>query len=148
MNGFKQFILRGNVVDLAVGVVIGAAFNSVVSSFVANILTPVISAFGGQPHFQNLAFTFNKTSIKYGDFLNAVITFLIIAAVVYFLIVMPMNKLEDAVKSGKAPDPTTKNCPYCFTSIPIKAVRCPNCIADLNDRKTTDFAGLSRSNRQ
>ena len=95
LKGFKEFIMRGNVVDLAVAVVIGAAFGAVVTAFVADIVTPIIAAIGGQPDFSNLTFTINKSTFKYGAFINAVISFLIIAAAIYFLVVLPLNKLAE-----------------------------------------------------
>lgn len=111
LKGFKDFILRGNVVDLAVAVVIGAAFGAVVNSFVKNIITPIIAAIGGQPDFSKLKFTINKSTFFYGAFINAVIPFVIIAVVIYFVVVMPLNKIAErrALKTAKGePDPTPK----------------------------------------
>lgn len=135
MKGFKQFILRGNVIDLAVGIVIGAAFDDVVSTFVASFLTPLIAAFGGAEQFSELYFAVNGIQIRYGDFLNATISFLILAFVIYFLVVLPMNTLEESVKTGESPDPTTHKCPYCFTEISKKAIRCPHCTSDLSKKR-------------
>ena len=135
MNGFKKFILRGNVVDLAVGVVIGAAFNSVVQALVKNFLTPIISLIGGGNKISSLYFMIGKVQINYGDFLNAFISFLIVAFVVYFFVVLPMNKLQQLAQSGKSIDPTTKKCPYCFSEINIKATRCPECTSELKEKK-------------
>jgi large conductance mechanosensitive channel len=135
MNGFKKFILRGNVVDLAVGVVIGAAFNSVVSSLVKTFLTPIVSLISGNNKLSSLYFSVHGTKINYGDFLTAFISFLIIAFVVYFFVVMPVNKLQQFAQSGKTIDPTTKKCPYCFSEINIKATRCPRCTSDLKSKK-------------
>jgi large conductance mechanosensitive channel len=95
LKGFKDFIMRGNVVDLAVAVVIGAAFGAVVTALVADIITPLIAAIGGKPDFGNLHFTVNKSTFKYGEFINAIVSFLIIAAAIYFLVVMPLNKLAE-----------------------------------------------------
>ncbi|HVA96319.1 MAG TPA: large conductance mechanosensitive channel protein MscL [Candidatus Acidoferrales bacterium] len=131
MEGFKKFILRGNVVDLAVGVVIGAAFNSVVASLVKGFFTPIIAIVTGNHNFSALYFSVNGVQVHYGDFINALISFLIIAAVVYFFVVLPMNKLQQLSRSGKTIDPTTKKCPYCFSEINIKATRCPFCTAVL-----------------
>jgi large conductance mechanosensitive channel len=114
LKGFKEFILRGNVVDLAVAVVIGAAFGAVVTALVADIITPLIAAIGGQPDFSNLKFTVHKSTFRYGHFLNAVISFLIIAAAIYFLIVLPLNKLAErrarqlAAAEGESPAPVEK----------------------------------------
>jgi len=135
MKGFKQFLLRGNVVDLAVGVIIGAAFNSVVNGFVANVLTPIISIIIGKPDFSKLAFTVNHSTVHVGDFLNSLISFVIVASVVYFFIVLPMNRLQNAFRAGKHMDPTTKQCPFCFSEISIKATRCPDCTSDLKEEK-------------
>jgi large conductance mechanosensitive channel len=127
LKGFREFILRGNVIDLAVAVVIGAAFNSIVSSLVADLITPLIAAIGGKPNFSNLFFTIHKSKFMYGDFINSLISFLIIAAVIYFLVVMPMNKIMERVKRGEKVDPTDKACPECLSLIPIKAKRCKYC---------------------
>ena len=128
LSGFKQFVLRGNVVDLAVGVVIGAAFGAVVTSFTANLLTPLIAAIGGQPDFSALQFTVGKGVFKLGDFLNAIISFLIVAATVYFLVVTPLNALMARMAKAPAPaDPTSKKCKECLSEIPIDARRCAYC---------------------
>ena len=128
LSGFKQFVLRGNVVDLAVGVVIGAAFGAVVTSFTANLLTPLIAAIGGQPDFSALQFTVGKGVFKLGDFLNAIISFLIVAATVYFLVVTPLNALMARMAKAHAPaDPTSKKCKECLSEIPIDARRCAHC---------------------
>lgn len=128
LSGFKQFILRGNVVDLAVGVVIGAAFGAVVTSFTANLLTPLIAAIGGKPDFSSVVYTVHGGVFKVGDFLNALVSFLIIAAVVYFLVVTPLNALMTRMAKAPAPaDPTTKKCKECLSEIPIDARRCAHC---------------------
>jgi len=132
LSGFKKFILRGNVVDLAVAVVIGAAFGAVVTSFVSNILTPLIAAMVGKPDFSALMLTLNRSEIKYGLFLNALISFVMVAAAVYFAIVAPLNAWNERRMRGQAPpDPTTKACPECTSLIPIAARRCPQCTAQL-----------------
>ncbi|MCX6761097.1 MAG: large conductance mechanosensitive channel protein MscL [Candidatus Nealsonbacteria bacterium] len=131
LNGFKQFILRGNVVDLAVGVMMGAAFGSVVNALVKDLISPFISAVVKAPDFSTLSFTINSSKFLYGDFINALISFGIISATVYFFIVLPINSLT--LKMSKKPpiDPTTKKCPECFTEIPIQAKRCPNCTSKI-----------------
>lgn len=127
-KGFRQFIMRGNVMDLAVAVVIGAAFGAVVSSFVTNILTPLIAAIVGKPDFSAFSVTVNGGVISYGLFLNALIGFLLIAAAVYFFMVAPMNALKARQARGAVPpDPTTKKCPECLSEIPIAAKRCAFC---------------------
>ena len=130
LQGFKKFLFRGNVVDLAVAVVIGASFGAVVTSFVANVLTPLIAAIAGKPDFSDLSFTINNSKITYGLFFNSLISFLLIAAAVYFLIIAPMNAFDERRRRGEAPaDPTTKKCPECLSEIPIAAKRCAFCTA-------------------
>jgi large conductance mechanosensitive channel len=132
MKGFKQFILRGNVLDLAVAVVIGAAFGAVVMAFVADLITPLIAALVGKPDFSAIKFHINGSEFKIGDFINAVISFLLIAAAVYFFVVLPVNKLNARLKRGELPpDPTTKNCPECISEVPIAARRCKFCTSQL-----------------
>ena len=133
MNGFKQFLLRGNVVDLAVGVVIGAAFGAVVTAFVKDLLTPLIAAIVQKPDFSNLTFTVNGSKFLYGDFVNALISFLLIAAAVYYFVVLPVNALIARTRKAPAPaDPTTKKCPECLSEIPIDAHRCAFCTSALS----------------
>jgi large conductance mechanosensitive channel len=128
LKGFKQFIMRGNVMDLAVAVVIGAAFGAVVSSFVTNILNPLIAAIVGKPDFSAFTVTINGGIVSYGIFLNALISFLLIAAAVYFFMIAPMNAWKARQARGQAPpDPTTKKCPECLSEIPIAAKRCAFC---------------------
>ena len=128
MSGFKQFLLRGNVVDLAVGVVIGAAFGTVVSSFVKDVLTPIIGAIVKQPDFSQMFIQVNGSKIMYGSFLNALIAFLLVAAAVYYFVVLPVNALVARARKSPAPaDPTTKKCPECLSEIPIDARRCAFC---------------------
>jgi len=123
--------MKGNVVDMAVGVVIGVAFGNVISAMVADLITPLIGAFGGTPDFSGVSFTINNSVFMVGDFLNALISFLTIAAVIYFAVVLPMNKMTEKMKSGKTEDPTEKACPECLSLIPIKAKRCKFCTAIL-----------------
>jgi large conductance mechanosensitive channel len=127
LKGFRAFLLRGNVVDLAVAVVIGAAFGTVVESFVKDLVTPLIAAFGGQPDFSTLNFTINNSKFTYGDFFNALIAFVVIAAVIYFFVVLPVNALIARARKEPPADPTTKKCTECMSEIPIGARRCAFC---------------------
>ena len=128
LKGFKQFILRGNVVDLAVGVVIGAAFGAVVNSLVADIMTPLIAAIFKTPDFSGLFFTLNESKFMYGNFFNNLISFVIVASSIYFFVVTPINKLSSYTKKPEAPAlPNTKKCPECLSEIPKEARRCAHC---------------------
>jgi large conductance mechanosensitive channel len=128
MSGFKQFLLRGNVVDLAVGVVVGAAFGSVVTAFVKDLLTPLIAAVVKKPDFSGFALEINGSKFLYGDFINALISFVLVAAAVYYFVVLPINALVNRVKKAPAPaDPTTRKCPECQSEIPLAAKRCAFC---------------------
>jgi large conductance mechanosensitive channel len=128
MKGFKQFLLRGNVVDLAVGVVIGAAFGSVVNSLVKGLLTPFIAAVAKQPDFSSISFTINGSKFLLGDFVNSVVSFIIIASAVYFAVVLPMNALIAKIQREDKPmQPSTRKCPECLSEIPIAARRCAHC---------------------
>jgi large conductance mechanosensitive channel len=128
IKGFKEFILRGNVVDLAVAFVIGVAFGAVITAFVADIITPLIAAIFGKPDFSGLYFTINGSKFLYGAFFNAVISFLVIAAAIYFVVVVPLNRMAERKARGQAPaDPTTKQCPECLSDIPVNAKRCAFC---------------------
>jgi large conductance mechanosensitive channel len=127
MRGFKAFLLRGNVVDLAIAVVIGVAFTTVVTAFVKDLVTPLIAALGGKPDFASLYFTINRSKFLYGDFINFVIAFLIIAAVVYFLVVVPYTAMVARSRKEPPPDPTTKKCTECLSEIPKDARRCAFC---------------------
>jgi large conductance mechanosensitive channel len=128
LKGFKQFILRGNVVDMAVGVVIGAAFAGVVGAFTKDLLTPLIAAIIGKPDFSAIKFTVNGSMFAVGDFINAAVSFLLVAAAVYFFVVTPINALVSRTRKAPAPaDPTTKKCPECLSEIPIDARRCAHC---------------------
>ena len=128
LNDFKKFILRGNVVDLAVAVIVGAAFNSVVQAVVKDLITPLIAAIGGQHDFSALTFKLNGSIFMYGDVINYVVSFLIVAAVVFFLVVQPLNKLQAHANSSKnAEEETEKKCPQCLSTIPKAAKRCAFC---------------------
>jgi large conductance mechanosensitive channel len=132
LKGFRQFILRGNVLDLAVAVVMGAAFGSVVTAMVKDLLTPFIGAIVGKPDFSAIKFTINGSQFPIGDLINAIVSFLLIAAAVYFFVVLPVNTLMARIKRGDAPpDPTTKACPECLSQIPIAARRCAFCTTAL-----------------
>jgi large conductance mechanosensitive channel len=123
LRGFRQFILRGNVVDMAVGVVIGAAFAGVVTAFTKDILTPFIAAIVGKPDFSAISFTINNSVFAIGDFINAALSFLLIAAAVYFFVVTPINNLVSRMRKAPAPaDPTTRKCPECMSEILTLAV--------------------------
>jgi len=127
MSGFKKFLLRGNVVDLAVAVVIGAAFVTIVTTFTASFITPLLAAIGGKADFSALFFTINGSRFSYGLFINALLSFLILAAVVYFLVVVPVNRMMDRYKpSADEPQPV-KDCPECLSSIPVAARKCAFC---------------------
>jgi large conductance mechanosensitive channel len=131
VDEFKTFILRGNVVDLAVGIVIGAAFTAVVNAFVADIITPLIGIFG-KIDLSALVVTVNNSKFQIGAFLNAVISFLIVSAVIFFLVVKPVNILAARRRRGEEPtDPTSRDCPYCLSSVSIKATRCAFCTSAL-----------------
>jgi large conductance mechanosensitive channel len=133
-KGFKQFLLRGNVVDLAVAVVIGTAFGAVVTALVKDLLTPLIAAIGGQPDFSAWQFTMNGSRFLIGDFINALVAFVMVAAAIYFFVVMPMNAFE-ARRNAAAPpaEPTTRKCPECLSEVPIAAHRCAHCTQLFSD---------------
>ncbi len=130
-SGFKQFLLRGNVVDLAVGVVVGAAFGGVVTAFTKDLLTPLIAAIAGKPDFSAIQFTINGSKFLVGDFVNAIVSFLIIATAVYYIVVLPMNALISRSHKEPPADPTTKKCPECMSEIAITAKRCAFCTSQL-----------------
>ena len=127
IKGFKEFILRGNVIDLAVAVIIGAAFTAIVTSFVTNIVTPLIAALVGKPDFSALTLNINGGILKYGSFLNSVIDFILLAAVVYFIIVVPMNYVMAKFNKPVEAVVTDKTCGQCLSSIPLAASRCKFC---------------------
>jgi large conductance mechanosensitive channel len=129
VRDFREFLLRGNLVDMAVGIVIGLAFAAVITAFVADIITPIIAAIGGQPNFNDLTFTINKSHFLYGSFLNAVISFVLIAAAVFFLVVKPVNALMARRRTEPPIDATTRSCPECLSDIPVAAQRCAFCTA-------------------
>ncbi len=133
MGGFRKFILRGNVVDLAVAVVIGAAFGAVVQALVKDLITPLIGAFGGVPDFSALAFTINNSRFLIGDFINAILSFIVLAAVVYYFVVVPVGRLLDRYGPTPAAPAPTRECPECLSKIPAKARRCAFCTAVLVD---------------
>jgi len=127
LNGFKKFILRGNVVDMAVGVVVGAAFGSVVTELTKAFLTPLIALLVGKPDYSNLKFAVRGTTFPIGEFVNALISFVLIAAAVYFFVVVPVNWLIARMHKEEPAAPTTKKCPECLSEIPIEAKRCSHC---------------------
>jgi large conductance mechanosensitive channel len=128
LKGFRDFILRGNVVDLAVAVILGAAFNAIVTSFTKDVLGQLIAAVVGKPDFSSVVIKVNSTPIMIGNFLNATISFLIVATVVYFGVVLPVNALQARFKNAELPPaPSTKPCPECLSEIPIAAKRCSHC---------------------
>lgn len=132
MKGFKAFIMRGNVLDLAVAVVIGAAFGAVVTALVKDLITPIIAAIVGKPDFSAIIFEVNGSKFLIGDFINAIVSFLLISAAVYFFVVLPVNALIARMKRGEAPpDPTSKKCPECLSEVPIAARRCAFCTSTL-----------------
>lgn len=128
---FRQFLLRGNVVDLAIAVVIGVVFGAVVAALVADFITPLIAAIAGKPDFSALTFTINKSVFKYGDFVNAVITFVTVAAVLFFFVVRPINAMISRSRREPPADPTTRRCPECLSEIPIDARRCAFCTSQV-----------------
>ena len=132
LPGFKQFILRGNVVDLAVGVVIGASFSNIITALVKDLLTPLISAIIKAPDFSGLFFVLRGSKFMYGDFLNSLISFLLIAIAVYFFVIVPINLLISKSKKEAPADPTNKKCPECLSEIPMEAKRCAHCTVQLS----------------
>ena len=127
LKEFRQFVLRGNVVDLAIAVVLGVAFGAVITSLVGDLLTPLIAAIFGKPDFSNLTFEINSSTFRYGAFINAVISFVTVAAVIFFFVVKPMNVLIARSRKEPPADPTTKKCPECLSEIPLEARRCAFC---------------------
>jgi large conductance mechanosensitive channel len=132
LKGFRQFILRGNVLDLAVAVVVGAAFGAVVTALVKDLITPLIAAVVGKPDFSAIVFTVNGSKFLIGDFINAVVSFLLISAAIYFFVIVPVNHIMARINRGQAaPDPTTKQCTECLSEVPIAARRCSFCTQPL-----------------
>ena len=131
LKEFREFILRGNLIDLAVAVVLGTAFGVVVAALVSDLITPIIAAIGGKPDFSDLTFTINGSEFKYGHFINAVISFLIVAAAVFFLVVKPVNALMARRRVETPVDEQTRKCPQCLSEIPVPATRCAFCTADV-----------------
>lgn len=129
MKDFRAFLLRGNLVDLAVAVVIGVAFGAVVTAFVGDLITPLIAAIAGKQNFSNLTFTIHHSQFKYGDFIDALLSFVVIAAAVFFLVVKPVNAL---MARRTKEEPTTRPCPHCLSEIPVAATVCASCTRDVS----------------
>jgi large conductance mechanosensitive channel len=132
LKDFKAFILRGNVLDLAVAVVIGVAFTAVITALVTDLITPLVAAIFGAHDFSSLTFTVNNSVFRYGAFLNALLAFVLVAAALFFLVVVPANALVQRARREPTPDPTTKKCPECLSEIPIDARRCAFCTTQLS----------------
>lgn len=132
LKGFRDFLIRGNAIDLGVAIVIGAAFNGIVNALVRDFITPIIGIARGKSDFANVYFSINNSKFMVGDFINNLISFFIVATVVYFFIVLPMNTLMKKVAQGKKIEPETKTCPECLSLIPSKATRCKFCTAILS----------------
>jgi large conductance mechanosensitive channel len=131
MKGFRDFVLRGNVVDLAVGIVVGAAFTAVVNALVGSFITPLVAAIGGKPDYSKMMFTLNGSQFRYGLFINAVISFVLVAAVVYFLVVLPVNRIMTRYFPKQDIESPKRDCPECLSSIPAAARRCAFCAAEV-----------------
>ena len=131
MDGFRKFILRGNVVDLAVGIIIGAGFAALVTAFVEDLITPLLGAFGGVPDFSEWIVEVNGSAFRIGHFVNAVLSFLLVALIVYYLVVLPVNRLMDRFKTEESPERRTRECPECLSKIPAAARRCAFCTAEV-----------------
>ena len=137
LRGFKQFLLRGNVIDLAVAVVIGAAFGGLVTALVKDLITPLIAAIMGQPDFSAITFSVNGSKFLIGDFINALLSFLFVSAAIYFFVVVPVNTLMARMRRGEAaPDPTTRKCPECLSEVAVAARRCAFCTSVLSQQPT------------
>ncbi|GCE25639.1 large-conductance mechanosensitive channel [Dictyobacter alpinus] len=148
LGGFQKFLLRGNVVDLAVGVIIGAAFNNVVQSLVKDLITPLIGLFVQQKNLSSLATKYGEQTFAYGDFINVVLSFILTAAVVYFLVVKPINALHDRydrLRPKKEEAPTTRECPFCLSEVALKATRCAYCTAQLPPAEGTQAQAAMQS---
>jgi large conductance mechanosensitive channel len=131
LKEFRAFLLRGNVVDLAVAVVIGAAFGAVVASLVADLITPIIAAIFGKPDFSNLTFTINGSEFRYGSFINAVVAFVTVASAIFWLVVLPMNRLAARRRTEEPVDKPTRECPECLSEVPVAAHKCAFCTSPL-----------------
>ena len=131
LREFRAFILRGNLVDLAIAVVVGTAFTAVVNAIVKDLITPLIAAVGGEPNFGDLDFTINGSRFAYGDFLNALVTFLLVSAVLFFLVIKPVNALMDALRTEPEVESPTRPCPECLSQIPRAASRCMFCTSEV-----------------
>ena len=145
MQGFRKFILRGNVVDLAIAVVIGAAFGAVVQALVKDLITPLIGAIGGVPDFSALFFTVNNSKFLIGDFINALLSFLVIALVVYYFVVVPLGKMLDRYSPTPPPPAPTRECPFCLSKIPVKATRCAFCTSEVEDKVQSAISQITAS---
>jgi large conductance mechanosensitive channel len=131
MKDFREFLLRGNLVDMAIGIVIGIAFAAVITALVGDLVTPLIAAIGGKPNFSSLSFTINKSHFLYGAFINALLAFVVIAAVLFFLVVKPVNALMARRRTEPPVDETVRSCPECLSEIPVAARRCAFCTSEL-----------------
>jgi large conductance mechanosensitive channel len=129
VGGFRKFLFRGNLIDLAVAVVVGVAFNAVVQALIKDLITPVIAAIGGKPNFNSLVFTVHRSTFHYGDFINALLSFIIIASVVYYIVVYPASRVTALATRNKAA--TERDCPECLSSIPVGARRCMFCTSEV-----------------
>jgi large conductance mechanosensitive channel len=130
-NDFKQFLLRGNLIDLAVAIVVGVAFGDVVKALVSDFITPLIAAIGGEPDFGDLAFEINNSTFAYGHFINTLLSFIIIAAVIFFFVIKPVNYMIERSHREPPPDPTMRKCPECLSDIPVAARRCSHCTSEV-----------------
>lgn len=147
MNGFRKFILRGNVVDLAVAVVIGASFAAVVTALVKDIVTPIVGIFGGIPDFSSVYFTVNASRFLIGEFINALLAFLVLAIIIYFFVVLPVNALMDRFGPTPAPVVKTRECPECLSKIPEKARRCAFCTAEVPPEAEAESGSTTKGER-
>jgi large conductance mechanosensitive channel len=136
MKDFRQFLARGNLIDLAVAVVLGVAFGAVVTSLVEDLITPLIAAVFGKPDFSGLTFTINDSEFRYGEFINALLSFIVIAAVVFFFVIKPINALMDRLRTEPA-DESTRKCPECISDVPVEASRCAFCTAKIQPVKAS-----------
>ncbi len=133
LSDFKKFVLRGNVVDLAVAVVVGVAFTAMITAFVADLITPLIAAIFGEPNFSNLSFSLHHSTFRYGSFVNAALSFVIVATIVFFAVVVPLTALMRRlnVLPTEEPKPETHQCPQCLSDIPVAARRCAFCTSEI-----------------